>query len=291
MPSILEIVRRLHPLHRLRKSRLFRAATRKFDPIVRWRSALLAGPIYLRLVANASIILDPGGQEPGIRETFIALLQAHPKPGGVFWDIGANVGLYTWSCATARPDVAIVAFEPDRKNLECLRRTRDTWRRVSCEIIPCAVAEESGRATFYVDDVSGATGTIEPGSGTFNAVQYGALAPTVEVDTVAIDTLISEGREAPFLIKIDVERAELRVLRGGAKLLRERQPFLLLEAYGERMSTFAFLASCGYRLFDSNRRAAIAQDSVNVLAIPKEVDQSVTDILAALGYPVTRASL
>lgn len=143
MNLIEALSRSVHPLHALRKSSLFRGITRRFDPVIRWRSPLLARPIYLRLVSNASLIADLTRQEDSIRQTFLAILAAlPPAAGGVFWDIGANIGIYSWQCAEARPDFHIVSFEPDTKNLECLRRTSAAWDLTEHDIEPSAVAEQ-----------------------------------------------------------------------------------------------------------------------------------------------------
>jgi FkbM family methyltransferase len=282
-----ETLSRVHPLHRLRKSALFRGLTRKFDPVIRWRSPLLARPIYLRLISNASLIADPKHQEDSIRKTFVALLAALPdSPGGVFWDIGANIGLYSWCCAETRPDFHVVSFEPDTKNLACLRRTSAAWKLAAHEIVPRAVAEEVGRTTFYTDEISRATGTLEPAAGAFNATHYGAVPRGVEVETVSLDHLVAEGWAPPLIIKIDVEGAELRVLRGGGRLLPEHRPILLLEVFGDRPQTFALLEEFGYQCFDSDRHSAVTAETVNVVAVNREPDQSVTTALAGLGYPI-----
>jgi FkbM family methyltransferase len=282
-----ETLSRVHPLHTLRKSALFRSLTRKFDPVIRWRSPLLARPIYLRLISNASLIADPKHQEDSIRKTFVALLAALPdSPGGVFWDVGANIGLYSWCCADARPDFHVVSFEPDTKNLVCLRRTSAAWELAAHDIVPRAVAEEVGRTTFYTDEISRATGTLEPAAGAFNATHYGAVPRGVEVETVSLDHLIAEGWAPPLIIKIDVEGAELRVLRGGRRLFADRRPILLLEIFGDRPQTFALLEEFGYRCFDSDRHSAVTAETVNVLAVNRELDQRVTAALAGLGYPI-----
>jgi FkbM family methyltransferase len=277
---------RVHPLHTLRKSSLFRGLTRKFDPVIRWRSPLLARPIYLRLISNASLIADPKHQEDSIRKTFVALLAALPQAGGVFWDIGANIGLYSWCCAEARPDFDVVSFEPDTKNLECLRRTSGAWKLAAHDIVPCAVAEEVGRTIFYTDEISRATGTLEPAAGAFNATHYGTMPSGVEVETVSLDHLIAEGWAPPLIVKIDVEGAELRVLRGGRGLLAERRPILFLEIFGDRPQTFALLEEFGYNCFDSDRQSDVTAETVNVLAVDQELDQRVAAVLAGLGYPI-----
>jgi FkbM family methyltransferase len=278
---------RVHPLHTLRKSSLFRVITRRLDPVIRWRSPLLSRPIYLRLISNASLIADPKRQEDSIRQTFIAILTALPhSTGGVFWDIGANIGLYSWCCANARPDFHIVSFEPDAKNVECLRRTSAAWNLTAHDIVPRAVAEQVGRTIFFTDEISRATGTLEPAAGAFNATHYGAVPRGVEVETISLDHLIAEGWAPPLVVKIDVEGAELRVLRGGQRLFAEHRPILLLEIFGDRPRTFALLEEFGYDCFDSDRRAPITAESVNVLAVARDLDHRVADALAGLGYPI-----
>ena len=283
-----ETLGRIHPLHTLRKSALFRGITRRFDPVIRWRSPLLARPIYLRLISNASLIADPKHQEDSIRRTFLALLADLPSSnGGGFWDIGANIGLYSWSCAQARPDFRVVSFEPDAKNLECLRRTSAAWNLSRHDIVPCAVAETVGRTTFFTDEISRATGSLETATATFNAKHYGAVPRGIEVETVTIDHLIAQGWAPPDIIKIDVEGAELRVLRGGRRLLCEHRPILLLEMFGDRAQTFALLEEYGYECFDSDRKRFVTAETVNVLALNRELDRRVAVALAELGYPVS----
>jgi FkbM family methyltransferase len=285
--NLTETLSRIHPLHTLRKSSLFRGITRRFDPMIRWRSPLLARPMYLRLISNASLIADPKHQEDSIRQTFIALLAAMPNSnGGTFWDIGANIGLYSWSCAEARPDFHIVSFEPDAKNLECLRKTSAAWNLLAHEIVPRAVAETVGRTTFFTDEISRATGTLEPAANAFNAMHYGAVPHGIEVETVSLDHLIAQGWTAPLIMKIDVEGAELRVLRGGRRLFSEHRPILLLEIFGDRTQTFALLEQFGYRCFDSDRKTFVVAETVNVLALNRELDGRPADALAELGYPV-----
>ena len=285
--NLTETLGRVHPLHTLRKSAFFRAITRRFDPMIRWRSPLLARPIYLRLISNASLIADPKHQEDSIRQTFIALLAALPdSPGGSFWDVGANIGLYSWCCAETRPDFQIVSFEPDRKNLECLRRTSAAWRLTVHDIVPRAVAETVGRTTFFTDEISRATGTLEPASSAFNATHYGAVPRGIEVDTVTLDHLIAQGLTPPLIIKIDVEGAELRVLRGGRRLLTERRPILLLEIFGDRLQTFSLLQELGYVCFDSDRKTVVGPETVNVLALNRELGGRMAEALESLGYPL-----
>ena len=260
--------------------------------MVKWRTSLLSRPIYLRLISNASLIAAPQSQEDSIRQTFIALLVALPTNlGRVFWDIGANIGLYTWFCADMRRDFAVVSFEPDAKNLECLRKTSAAWKLPNHKIVGKAVSETVGRTTFYTDEISRATGTLEPAAHAFNAKHYGAVPRAVEVDTVTLDHLFAKGWPLPVVIKIDVEGAELRVLQGGRNFFAEHRPILFLETFGDRPQIFALLEEFGSKCFDSDRRGEIIPETVNVLALPPQLDDPATDALAALGYPLRSRSV
>jgi FkbM family methyltransferase len=260
--------------------------------MVKWRTSLLSRPIYLRLISNASLIAAPQSQEDSIRRTFIALMVALPTNlDRVFWDIGANIGLYSWFCADTRRDFAIVSFEPDSKNLECLRKTSAAWQLANHQIVGKAVSDTVGRTTFYTDEISRATGTLEPAVDAFNAKHYGATPRGVEVETVTLDHLLAEGWSLPVVIKIDVEGAELRVLRGGRNFFAAHRPILFLETFGDRPQIFALLKEFGYRCFDSDRRAEVIRETVNVVALPSQIDRATGDALAVLGYPLAARSV
>ena len=40
-----------------------------------------------------------------------------------FWDVGANIGYYTWLLKTVRSDLKVVMFEPFAKNIPLIRQT------------------------------------------------------------------------------------------------------------------------------------------------------------------------
>ena len=83
----------------------------------------------------------------------------------------------------------------------------------------------------------------------------------------------------PGFIKIDTEGAELLVLRGAAKTLREEHPVLLLELSDQLLASldcssqqvFALLRECGYRLMNADEvNGAISSPfEGSVLALPE----------------------
>jgi hypothetical protein len=79
----------------------------------------------------------------------------------------------------------------------------------------------------------------------------------------------------PAVVKIDVEGAEVSVLRGAQRLLEQIRPRILCEvSSGNREEASSILKSAGYRLYDAEARddfsTEIAQCAWNTVALPGE---------------------
>lgn len=139
--------------------------------------------------------------------------------GGVAFDIGANVGLY--SILLARLCRKVFAFEPVPRNLRYLKRTLEANRARNVTVIPWAVAE-SFELMAMTKGENCAVGSLD-----------GAGAQPVV--TISCDEFVRHYRVVPGLVKIDVEGAELQVLRGARYLLREHRPHVLLSTHGAEL--------------------------------------------------------
>ena len=219
-------------------------------------------------------------------ETFVALLRALPGQAEAFWDVGANIGHFTWLCGSTRPDLDIVSFEPDRKNLACLRRTSQRWRLPRHTIVPRAVAEKTGHAAFLPDPLSGATGALASSEKTFNALHYKFSAERIEVETVSLDDFLRNRQLPPALVKIDVEGAELRVLEGARRLIAERRPVLFFESFEHGNEIVALLRKDGYQCFDSDRRDNISKETLNFVALTPDRRPVLAETMRRLGHPL-----
>ncbi len=254
-----------HPLFVLRRSRLVRRVLERADVPARARPRGVAFPLDVRLGPNLSLVLGRFG-EAAERRYFAQLAAALDPP--VFWDIGANVGLYWATFLTCRPEGRVLAVEPDPDNLACLRRSLSRTPGLRGKLVAAACADSCGRAAFGRDTFSGASGALVTTGPGFGARHYGADAPVLQVETVTLDALLQRG-PAPALVKLDIEGAEVLALRGGPRLLSEVRPILLMETFVQRGALEAELARHAYTWVDAVTLAPCGE-SANIFAFPAE---------------------
>jgi FkbM family methyltransferase len=189
------------------------------------------------------------------------------KPGAVVWDVGANLGLFSFAASgLAGPSGQVFAVEPDTYLIGILRRSArlKNHHAAPVTVIPCAVTESLSIATFNIAQRARASNFLA-GHG---ASQTGGVRETQSVLTVDLDWLATQ-IPAPSVIKIDAEGADLRVLRGAEKLLREKRPTLIFECYDEiAEEAAAYLHGLGYTLFDAE------QPAESRVAIPRAVNST-----------------
>ena len=144
----------------------------------------------------------------------LALLKSMTPTGGIFVDVGANVGLYT--CAMARhvgPDGRVVAFEPMSENLRCLDRNIELNGLTNVCVYPAALSNHVGTVRLFVPPShpggpSAATEIRNPGD--WKAV---GIADVTTLDTVFDDERLD-------LMKIDVQGHEVAMLEGAQKVIQ-----------------------------------------------------------------------
>jgi FkbM family methyltransferase len=144
-------------------------------------------------------------------------LRAAATPGAVALDVGANVGGYALLLGRwVSPGGRVYAFEPAPDAFDGLTR-HVRLNGLAGVVVPVreAAAGSTGTGRLAADGVSGANRLGGEG---------GAAVATVTLD----DFCAREGIR-PTVIKIDVEGAELEVLRGGRSTLRRCRPVVAFE--------------------------------------------------------------
>lgn len=159
-------------------------------------------------------------------------------------DVGGANGSYAWNLA--RLSRVVDVFEPNPRSARDLATGFLLNRKV--RIHGVALSDEAGTATLRIPATAGALhaalATIEPANRVWDLP-----CEMVEVRRRRLDDY---GFTDVGFIKIDVEGHELSVLKGGAKLLRDCRPNLLIEAAEQHRpravaSIAAFLEGLGYQ--------------------------------------------
>jgi len=192
------------------------------------------------------------------------------KPGSVVWDVGANMGLFSFAAAgLAGPTGRVFAIEPDATMAKLLRRSaRLNPASAPVEVIPCAVSDSISLALFNIAMRSRTSNYLEG----FGRKQTGGVREIETVLTVSLDWMATQ-IPPPHVLKIDVEGAELLVFRGALELLRNSRPVLIFEMKETNWDELSrILGGFGYTLYDSDlppaRRTPLSQATFNVLALP-----------------------
>jgi FkbM family methyltransferase len=184
----------------------------------------------------------------------LAEILANIRPDDVFYDIGANLGLY--SCLVADiVDPVVVTFEPHPGNADRLAQNA-SLNDASVSVFRRALAASAGTTElrlapgFDVDRL---------GSAGHSLVGHDGEEPeTIPTEKQSGDEFVAEANHPPpTVLKIDVEGAELDVLRGFESTLSRPDCRLVyceiheewLESQGHSVSAVVeLLESCGFHV-------------------------------------------
>jgi FkbM family methyltransferase len=183
------------------------------------------------------------------------LLAGRLRPGMVFYDLGANIGLFSLLAArVVGPEGRVFSFEPDAGVVARLRHNVAKNNFANITVVEAGVWSSSAEVSF----VSADPNSPDRGTGRFVSV---AAQDAVSLKCVALDDFVVD-HAAPDAIKCDVEGAEVEVLRGAEKLIRSHRPWILGEMHSETNAQAwrDSLARLGYTLEPV--------DDIHILAIP-----------------------
>lgn len=207
--------------------------------------------------------------KPGVQSDLFDFAREFVLPGSVVWDIGANVGLFTFAAAhRAGPAGRVVAVEADLWLAGVLLRSVGMQPPTSApiEILPVATSDSSGIAVFCIANRGRASNFLAEAGG---RSQTGGVRSENHVITITLDWLLEQG-PAPNVVKIDVEGAELSVLKGGLRVLAEARPVILCEVGRATDAVTDLFLKHGYALYDwdSPSRPRVDRACYNTLALP-----------------------
>jgi FkbM family methyltransferase len=177
--------------------------------------------------------------------------------GKTVLDIGGYEGIYTLFFSRAVGSTGkVITFEPNPVNCAHIRDNLELNGITNVVLRPLALANRKVRADllFPVD---------EPARGSLRADYQIDLAQRFESRTVAVDVDMLDNQVCdlppPNFIKIDVEGAELEVLLGMSRVLREFQPALFIEVHTgvQPAALLSVLDAAGYQAWNIEQDIAL----------------------------------
>lgn len=219
----------------------------------------------VRLPSHRAIqwLRDPTFERERIR-TMAQVVQPHH----VVFDIGAEQGDISALLALWVPTGGVVLVEPNPKVWPCIRATFDEndLPAPMLNFVGFCAATESEVSATNGGWPSESHGTIDPAAG------FAHLAEQDDIDRLTVDRL-ARGAASPNVLTIDVEGAELEVLKGAAFTLKHTRPEVFVSVHPRFLAhhfnqkpadVFALLERYDYRC-----HVLAADHEVHVWASPK----------------------
>ena len=146
-------------------------------------------------------------------------LDENLQEGDIFFDVGANVGIYSIYAALRKPKARVYAFEPEYSNLHQLKMNIINNDLLN-NVIPFAIAisDQTGVSFLHIQDFTAGAALSTEQIDSINKTFGKDVVWKEGIGTSTLD-YISENLDIhPNLIKIDVDGNELKILNGGRKV-------------------------------------------------------------------------
>ena len=160
----------------------------------------------------------------------LRVLDRHLTADMTFVDVGANQGEFTLFAAKRLPHGQVFSFEPMTEMFDRLVRNVEANGFHNVTAVRQGLWDRATEEMIYASDVAFDDGTRNEGLGTL----FPHATRTVPVETVHTTTLDdfveTQGIAGVDVVKIDIEGAELRAIRGAADTIARFGPTLIVEA-------------------------------------------------------------
>lgn len=181
------------------------------------------------------------------------MLHALTSPGDTVFDVGANIGWHALHLGQLNPAGMVVAFEPVLSTFAGLEANVALNNISNITILPIGLGETEETLTLFLDE------SMPMGA---SAVDHSGGGVTMQVGCKIrrLDDVSAELGILPDLVKIDVEGAEMFVIRGGLATLRSARPVVACELLRKWAGSFGYhpnevidlMTSLGYRCFEAD---------------------------------------
>lgn len=185
------------------------------------------------------------------REHESLLLSHFVRSGDVCLDIGANLGSYSYCLSRIVSDTGkVFAFEPVSQTYKGLESNLTKTKSTNVFAYNLGFSDSEGNATIFVPNL---VGLPSHGRAHLSSPTADEIGECVEVRLTTIDKFHDEhGLGRINFMKMDVEGAELLVLKGATKVLNQYTPALLLEIEEQHTRNYDYTPQEIFRMLNSS---------------------------------------
>ena len=178
-----------------------------------------------------------------------SLIRQIVKPGNTVLDVGAHIGYYSLIIADRITEAGtLLAFEPDPTNFSLLRKNLSVNNIRNVEAINKALSDETAEVDFFVSEKNRGDNRLYSAEPDFTKTHVAA---------VDLDSFLAERELKIDFIKMDIQGAELKALRGmqstlasltDIEIIFEFWPFGLCSCGENPEELLAFVETLGFRI-------------------------------------------
>lgn len=189
----------------------------------------------------ASDVFVTGGNVDWNAEYILFKYLTECGEGGVFVDVGTNIGYY--SVLLAQSVDTVYSFEPDERNWASIENLSSLGQII---LVKSPVADKSRKVSLKKEAASDVS--------CINLDDEDA-----DMETIALDEYFNDKEGSVRAVKVDIEGFDVLVLEGAKKLANTQQPVFLVEFNIEKGKPNSyerlgdFCAEVGYSLFTISR--------------------------------------
>ena len=226
-----------------------------FSAVRHWRSSIMVNSrgLSFRLLSDNWITKFRARTFNEKEPEMLDWLDDNLQDGDVFFDVGANVGIYSIYAALRQPKTTVYAFEPEYSNLHQLKQNilENTLTENICPY-SLALDSKTGISQLHIQDTT-------PGAA-LHTVFKNDLSKTLTgedviwkegIATITLDEFCLQSRIIPTIIKIYVDGTELAILMGGKKTFSNpRLRSVYIEIGEDQVECEDILTKHGFVLID-----------------------------------------
>lgn len=180
-----------------------------------------------------------------------SFIDNHLKDGDVFFDIGANIGVFSIYAGKKYDNLRVYSFEPEYSNLALLKQNI-IQNQLQDTVLPysLAISDTVGLSHLYLQDIDEGAAAHTESTDAIEITDEGYKVVGAEgIFTVTLDYIVGELDVIPSCIKMDTDGNELKIIEGAKKTLANPQLHaLVIEMPDEdkRDKCAAILSSFGF---------------------------------------------